>query len=114
MSKWIIKEWWGERLVAKIEGRTMAAIDEITSTCAHEASMGRSGSRASNVTSKPARKRGSKITGKWGVFPAPKGGASWIEIFSEYGGAHNPGDNAKRNAADANYPKLAAEIRRRG
>lgn len=106
-------DWRGEQVRANVAEASAAAIDETTEAAARAAASVRSG-RTGNMTSQPASRDGSgRLTGRWGLFPEPRGGDAWYELFLEAGGAYNPGDNAKRSAADREYPSLASRIQRR-
>lgn len=102
-------DWLGAEVAARVRAAEASAIDETTSACVSQASSGRSG-RTGMLSSEAAVTSGAETTGRWGLFPEPKGGSAWHEAFIEYGTWYHPGDNAKRRAADAEYPLLAGRI----
>lgn len=104
--------WRGDQVLAAVRAAELAAIDETTETCARQVASQRSG-RTGAITSEPATQSGDMTTGRWGLFPEPRGGDAFHELFIETGTAQHPGDNAKRNAADEHYSQLAGRIRSR-
>lgn len=104
--------WRGAEVLAAVRAAELEAIDETTEACAQEAAAERSG-QTGDITNEPATQDGSVTTGRWGLFPEPRGGAAWYELFIESGNAYRTGDNAKRRAADNQYASLSDRIRSR-
>lgn len=102
-------DWKGDDLLQRIRAAEVDAIDETTQACARQAAAGRQGVSA-NLEAEPAAHSSGRTTGRWGLFPEPDGGEAWRELFTESGNAYRPGDNAKRRAADAEYPELTSRI----
>ncbi|MFW6091488.1 MAG: hypothetical protein ACODAF_06385 [Actinomycetota bacterium] len=103
-------KWRGRQVSAQVRAASVRAVEETTRAAAASASGKRSG-RAADVTAEQAQPTTTGASGRWGVFPEPHGDPHW-ELFVEVGTAYLPGDQAKRRAADEEYPKLAGRIRR--
>ena len=106
-----LEEWNGDAIRQQIEAAALAAVDETMEACVAEVQSSRSGRAANVQVVESANQTGQGANGKWGLPPEPTGDPFW-ELFVEVGTPYLSGDNAKRSAADHNYPQLASRIGR--
>lgn len=104
-----IESWNGRQIADSLAAAQVAALEETAQACVRQVAGMRSG-RAAAVESEGAQTNGRGASVRWGLFPEPGGDPFW-ELFVEVGGPGHPGDNAKRRAADVEYPQLAERIR---
>lgn len=106
---WRIKSWNGPQILDAMKSAEVSALEETTQACVSHVQGMRSG-RAAAVEAEGAQTTSTGASVRWGLFPEPQGDPFW-ELFVEAGGPGHPGDNAKRRAADQEYPRLAGRIR---
>lgn len=107
-----LTSWHGDKIADGMRRAAVDAVDETAREAAEDAAGARSG-RAAQVEAEPAQVSGDRVTARWGVFGDEPHGDPFWELFVEVGTAYQPGDNAKRRAADRHYPRLADRIRSR-
>lgn len=107
-------DWRGGDVADDAWEATRASVDETVRAAAAQAAGQRSG-RTGDITARVSGVGSNRIKAEWGLFPKPRGGSAWHELFIEVGTAFHPGDSAKRRAAEEHYPRLPGKIRgRRG
>ncbi len=104
-------DWNGPEVFAKMRAAAVVGVSETCEAAANDARAARSG-RASAIEVGDIQETSSGVTGQWGLFPEPRGGDLFWELFVETGTPFLPGDNAKRAAADRQYPQLTDRIRK--
>lgn len=110
-SKTVHRLTWNASLVREeVRQATLKAVQDTIDAAAATAASQRNGSIA-NITARKAKLARDGIEGEWGLFPPPRGGDAFYELFHEAGTSKMRGDHAKRRAADEHYPKLAERIR---
>lgn len=108
-------------LIAKVERAAADAIDETTGAAAEMATrihpwVSRTGNLERQTIHEPARREGSRITGRFGFAYAggePGKRDAFYGLFQEVGTSRQAARPALRPAADAEFPHLADRIRRR-
>lgn len=102
-------DWRGDQVVAKVMRATKDAIDEVTKASAEDANqdpewVSKHSGREGAIDNESARVVGKSASGKFGL-TRRKGKP--FDLFLAFG------SNFLRPAADRNFPKLAAAIKRR-
>jgi hypothetical protein len=101
--------WYGDKVKAKVERETRAAMDSILADCVNEAKglvHVKTSTLQGGIQMRPTKNIDGVLTGLWGVWDVRYAVYQELPIFK----GSKP---YLRPSADKHYPKLAAEIKRR-